>query len=123
MRTILTQSGRVAQEIRDRERVERLEGADPARMTGALTFLIGFDGDMFDTIMDAVDPEPDHSDLDLEPVCSVCDQALGIFMTRGPEWQHYRGTGPFQLNHIEILAADHDPVLVWRLPEQSGTGQ
>jgi hypothetical protein len=92
-------------------------------MMAALTFLIGFDGDMFDTIMDAVDPAPDHNDLDLEPVCSVCDQALGIFITRGPQWQHYRGTGPFRLNHIEILTADHDPVLVWRLPEQPGTGQ
>lgn len=123
MRTVLTQPGRVAQEIREQERVERLEGADPVRMQEALAFLIGYDGGTFDAIMDAVDPAPDDGDRDLEPVCSVCDQALGIFMTRGPEWQHYRGTGPFRLNHIEILTADHDPVLVWRLPEQSGTGQ
>jgi hypothetical protein len=115
MCTILTDPGHAAQRFSPQERMERLAGIDADRMQDALTFLIWFSGAIFDEIIDATEPENGDDDPEPAPFCQACGQPLGIFLKLGLEWRHYKGTGEFGLDHIEVLEADHDPILAWRI--------
>lgn len=68
-------------------------GAD--RMHDSLVFLAGYAPGVLDVILTATEPRSDDerpADSDaLEPYCSECGAAAGIFIGRGNEWLHYAG--------------------------------
>jgi len=113
--SIFRHPGRTALEFSPQERTERLAASTPRQRTEALLFLSGYAPDIFDTVLDAVEPfdETTHPDQTAEPCCTVCGERVGIFLLSGPDWRHYRGEdpgGPF-----EIYDPGHEPGVGWRL--------
>ncbi len=88
------------------------------QMAFALSFLIGFAPETFGAILDAA--EPCSGDLigpdEAEPRCAGCGARIGIFLTHGLNWQHYRGDGT-TAGDQEIFSPRHEPVISWRLLE------
>lgn len=50
---------------------------------------------------------------DLEPYCSACGAAIGIFQGHGDAWKHYRGSGT-AASPVELLDTDHELVVARR---------
>jgi hypothetical protein len=48
-----------------------------------------------------------------EPHCTSCGGAVGIFLGRANDWQHFR-TGPGDDGRVEVYDADHAPAIGWR---------
>lgn len=100
------------------DRMDRLATIPAEQMAFALAFLIGFAPATFDAILDAAEPSSD--DLvgpdEAEPRCAECDARIGIFLSHGLAWQHYRGDGT-TAGEQEIYSPGHDPVVSWRLVE------
>jgi hypothetical protein len=48
-----------------------------------------------------------------EPHCTTCGGAVGIFLGRANDWQHFR-TGPGDGSRVEVYDADHAPTIGWR---------
>jgi hypothetical protein len=115
MRSIFAYPGHATIEFGPEERAERLAAASAEQQRRALVFLSGYAPGVFDTILDAVEPEDEDAPDELEgsePCCAFCMERVGIFLHLGLDWQHYRGeeaSGPF-----EIFDPGHDPVLSWR---------
>ncbi len=90
-------------------------GAD--RMHDSLVFLAGYAPGVLDVILTATEPRSDDerpADSDaLEPYCSECGAAAGIFIGRGNEWLHYAGRP--ETADVRPYAADHEPVIGWRI--------
>ena len=95
----------------------RIEGLDADRMHDSLVFLAGYAPGVLDVILTATEPCLDderHADADaLEPFCTSCGAATGIFISRGNEWLHY--TGRPETADVQPYAADHKPVVGWRI--------
>ena len=100
------------------DRMDRLATTSVEQQAFALAFLIGFAPEIFDAILDAA--EPCSGDLigpdEAEPRCAECNARIGIFLSHGLAWQHYRGDG-ITAGEQEIFSPGHDPVVSWRLME------
>jgi hypothetical protein len=50
----------------------------------------------------------------LEPHCTSCGGAVGIFLGHASDWQHFHGGGPGEGGRAEVYDTDHAPVIGWR---------
>ena len=50
-----------------------------------------------------------------EPHCTSCGGAVGIFLGRAGDWQHFR-TGAADGGRVEVYDTDHAPAIGWRYP-------
>jgi hypothetical protein len=57
------------------------------------------------------DDDGQGDDDDLQPYCTQCDVAIGIFHGYGPGWHHWRDRGD---GGAELVAAGHAPAVAWR---------
>jgi hypothetical protein len=78
---------------------------------------------MFEMAMDAADltaadltaGEPPE-DEEPVPVCRRCEGQVGIFLSHGLAWQHFRGDGT-TAGAQEIYDPGHPADVTWRLPD------
>jgi hypothetical protein len=95
----------------------RIEALDADRMHDSLVFLAGYAPGVLDVILTATEPCLDDerpADADaLEPFCTRCGAAAGIFISRGNEWLHY--TGRPETADVQPYSTDHKPVVGWRI--------
>jgi len=95
----------------------RIEALDADRMHDSLVFLAGYAPGVLDVILTATEPCLDDerpADQDaLEPYCTKCGAAAGIFISRGNEWLHYAGRP--ETADVQPYATDHKPVVGWRI--------
>jgi hypothetical protein len=128
MSTIITQPGRHAQwdshpDAAARQRQDRLARASAEDMESALAFLSMIDPEAFEIALtatashtheirqDAAAPE----DEEPIPVCRQCGALVGIFLTHGLRWQHYRGDSVTSGTQ-EIYNPGHPAEVIWLLP-------
>jgi hypothetical protein len=96
----------------------RIEALDADQMHDSLIFLAGYAPGVLDVILTATEPRPDRERLNgddsLEPYCTACGAAVGIFISRGNEWLHYAGRP--ETADVLPYPADHEPIVGWRAP-------
>jgi hypothetical protein len=68
------------------------------QMEMALSFLSRIDPEAFEIVLNAAAPtdgdiHEDHEDEEAIPLCRRCGGLVGIFLSRGLNWQHFRGDG------------------------------
>jgi hypothetical protein len=101
MHTIFAQPGSDAHPDPDaaaRQRADRLARANAEQMEMALSFLSRIDPEAFEIVLNAAAPtdgdiHEDHEDEEAIPLCRRCGGLVGIFLSRGLNWQHFRGDG------------------------------
>jgi hypothetical protein len=88
-------------------------------METALAFLSMIDPEAFEIALTAATPAADevHEDDEAIPVCRRCGGLVGIFLSRGLQWQHFRGDGVTSGAH-EIYDPGHAAEAVWILPDE-----
>jgi hypothetical protein len=95
----------------------RIEALDPTQMHDSLVFLAGYAPGVLDVILTATEPGPGDRRQALqdalEPFCTRCGAAAGIFTSRGNEWLHYAGRP--ETANVQPYTADHAPVIGWRI--------
>ena len=95
----------------------RIEALDEDRMRDSLVFLAGYAPGVLDVILTATEPCLDADrpadDDTMEPYCTKCGAATGIFVGRGNEWQHY--TGRPETADVQPYITDHEPAIGWRI--------
>jgi hypothetical protein len=95
----------------------RIEALDADRMHDSLVFLAGYAPGVLDVILTATEPCLDDersADAEaLEPYCTRCGAAAGIFFSRGNEWLHY--TGRPETADVQPYTPDHEPAIGWRI--------
>ena len=105
------------------ERLELLAAMDEGEMRACLSWLAAQHPQTFDhalvrdrkltgALLDRLN-EADSAEDDPEPYCSACGASIGIFLTHGPDWHHYRGDGTVD-SPVELYDADHAPEVAWR---------
>jgi hypothetical protein len=125
MPPIITQPGVPAHVHPDeaaRARRDRLARATAEQADAALGYLSMIDPLMFEIVMDAADvitgaaprDEPAGDD-EAVPVCRRCGGQAGIFLDRGPDWQHFTGDGT-TAGAQEVYNPGHPVEVTWRLP-------
>jgi hypothetical protein len=95
----------------------RIEALDADRMHDSLVFLAGYAPGVLDVILTATEPclddeRPSGQDA-LEPYCTECGAAAGIFISRGNEWLHYAGRP--ETADVQPYTANHEPAIGWRI--------
>ena len=95
----------------------RIEALDVSQMHDSLVFLAGYAPGVLDVILTATEPcldeeRPAGHDA-LEPFCTECGAAAGIFIGRGNEWLHYAGRP--ETANVQPYTAGHEPVIGWRI--------
>ena len=125
MSPIITQPGAPAHVHPDeaaRKREDRLARATAEQADAALAYLSAIDPLMFEITMDAADlivgvaPRDEAAgDDEAVPVCHRCGSQVGIFLSRGPEWRHFRGDWTTS-GAQEVYDPGHLPEVTWRLP-------
>jgi hypothetical protein len=97
--------------------IARIEALDADRMHDSLVFLAGYAPGVLDVILTATEPCLDDnrlSDSDaMEPYCTQCGAAVGVFIGRGNEWLHY--TGRPETANVQSHSVDHEPAIGWRI--------
>jgi hypothetical protein len=97
-------------------RLELLGAMDGEDMRGALAFIAGFAPAAFDASLAGMlghdDEGLDEGD-DLEPYCSACGAAIGVFIGLGSAYLHFTGQGTAE-SPVELFDAGHEPVIAWR---------
>jgi hypothetical protein len=97
--------------------VARVQALDADRMRESLVFLAGYAPGVLDVILTVTEPCLDDerpADADaLEPYCTSCGAAAGIFTSRGNDWLHYAGRP--ETADVQPYAADHPPIVGWRI--------
>jgi hypothetical protein len=95
----------------------RVEALGAERMHASLVFLAGYAPGVLDVILTATEPCLDDerpSDQDaLEPYCTECGAAAGIFVSRSNEWLHYAGRP--ETANVQPYTANHELVIGWRI--------
>jgi hypothetical protein len=66
---------------------------------------------------DAGDIHDIHEDDEAVPVCRRCGGLAGIFLSRGLQWQHFRGNG-ITSGVQEIYDPGHAAEVAWFLPDE-----
>lgn len=105
------------------ERLELLGAMDPGEMSACLSWLAAMYPQAFDhslvrdrklteELLGRLSDAEDDAD-DPEPYCSACGAPVGIFLTHGRGWHHYRGEGTVD-SPVELYDADHEPAVAWR---------
>jgi hypothetical protein len=127
MSPIITQPGVPAHVHPDeaaRKRGERLSRATAEQAEAALAFLSVIDPLMFEIAMDAgaqtvggAGEEEEPEDQEPIPVCRRCAGQVGIFLDRGPAWQHFHGDGTTS-GAQEIYDPGHPAEVTWCLPDE-----
>ena len=122
MQTIIAQPGQDAHPDPDqaaRHRADRLARATTDEMETALAYLSMIDPEAFEIAFTAVTPAADeiHEDEDAIPVCRRCGGLAGIFLSRGLQWQHFRGDG-ITSGTQEIYDPGHAAEVAWISPDE-----
>jgi hypothetical protein len=93
------------------DRLDRLIFSTDEQRVIALAFLSGFAPETFEAIMDAAEPGSGELTGAEEPAprCARCNATIGIFLSHGLAWQHYRGDG-VTVGKQEIFFPGHEPV-------------
>jgi hypothetical protein len=83
----------------------------------SLVFLAGYAPGVLDVILTATEPcldadRPADDDA-MEPYCTECGAAVGIFVSHGNEWLHYAGRP--ETADVQPYASHHEPVVGWRI--------
>jgi hypothetical protein len=104
------------------ERLELLSVMYPDDMRASLAWLAGAFPHMFDfaIVRDRALAErlttqlvaEDEVDED-QPYCLTCGADVGIFISHGDAWLHYRGKGTAE-SPVELFDAAHAPDVAWR---------
>jgi hypothetical protein len=123
MHTIITQPGQDAHPDPDaaaRQRADQLAKVSSEQMEAALAYLSMIDPQAFEIALTAAIPADDqiHEDDEAIPVCRQCGGLVGIFLTRGLQWQHFRGDGVTS-GAQEIYDPGHAAEAVWILPNEN----
>ena len=121
MRSIMSEAGQSALPVPalgPHPRIDRVAAATPEQLSTALIFLSIFDADAFDHAMDVAESDDDSPGAtgEAEPVCTICDGKIGIFMERGLAWQHYTGDGT-TVGQQHIYNPGHAPAVSWHFRE------
>jgi len=122
MHTIIAQPGQGPHPDPDaaaRQRADRLARATAEQMELALSFLSRIDPEAFEIALAAADPAPDEISPDDEaiPLCRQCGSPVGIFLSRGLQWQHFRGDG-ITSGAQEIYDPGHAAEVAWISPDE-----
>jgi len=88
----LTQHAPDPHQISSVERLLRLGEYAPEQITDGMIWLSGYAPDVFDAVLDAIDPPALDAGSDPAPYCATCGADIGIFLKFGLDWRHYRGT-------------------------------
>jgi hypothetical protein len=123
MQTIIAQPGRGAYPDPDaaaRQRADRLAKATSEQMEAALGYLSMVDPEAFEIALTAAtsDAAETHEDDDAIPVCRQCGGLVGIFLSHGLQWQHFRGDGVTS-GAQEIYDPGHAAEVAWISPDES----
>ncbi len=92
-------------------RRERLGEFSPQQLAEGMIFLSGYAPEVFDAVLDAVEPCVSDGSEEPAPFCSRCGADIGIFFKFGLDWRHYRGA---TVSEIELFDPGHAPVVAWR---------
>jgi hypothetical protein len=126
MSPIITQPGAPAHVHPDeaaRQRRDRLARATAEQAEAALAYLSMIDPLMYEIAMDAADlatgaaPQDEATGDEAVPVCRRCGGQAGIFLNRGPDWQHFAGDGT-TAGAQEIYDPGHPAQVTWRLSSE-----
>jgi hypothetical protein len=130
MSTIIAQPGRYAHSGQHpdeaaRQRRDRLARATAEDMEKALAFLSVIDPEAFEIALTAAAPRADETPEDAAtpedeeplPVCRHCGAPVGIFLTHGLQWQHFRGDG-LTSGAQEIYDPGHPAEVTWLSGEE-----
>ena len=122
MHTIIAQPGQDAYPDPDsaaRQRADRLAKVTTDQMESALAYLSMIDPEAFVIAFTAVTTGIDeiHEDDEAIPVCRRCGGQVGIFLSRGLQWQHFRGDG-ITSGAQEIYDPGHAAEVAWILPDE-----
>jgi hypothetical protein len=122
MHTIIAQSGQDAHPDPDaaaRQCADRLASATAGQMEAALAYLSMIDPEAFEIALTAAAPDDGdiHEDDEAAPVCRRCGGLAGIFLSRGLQWQHFRGDG-ITSGAQEIYDPGHAAEVAWILPDE-----
>jgi hypothetical protein len=89
-------------------------------METALAFLNMIDPEAFEIALNAAIPDAGdihEDDEDAIPVCRRCGGLVGIFLSRGLNWQHFRGDGVTS-GAQQIYDPGHPAEVDWILPDE-----
>jgi hypothetical protein len=121
MHTIIAQPGQDAHPDPDaaRQCADRLARVTADQMEMALSFLSRIDPEAFEIALNAATPDADQSREDDEaiPVCRRCGGLVGIFLSHGLNWQHFRGDGVTS-GAQEIYDPGHAAEATWISPDE-----
>jgi hypothetical protein len=122
MQTIIAQPGQDAHPDPDaaaRQRADRLARATADQMEVALAYLSMIDPEAFEIALAAATSAADEirEDDDAIPLCRRCGGLVGIFLSRGLQWQHFRGDGVTS-GAQEIYDPGHAAEVAWILPDE-----
>jgi hypothetical protein len=84
-------------------------------MEAALAYLSMIDPEAFEIAFTAATPDADEIPEEDEaiPVCRRCGGLVGIFLSRGLRWRHFRGDGVTS-GAQQIYDPGHAAEVVWR---------
>jgi len=122
MHTIIAQPGQDAHPDPDaaaRQRADRLAKASSEQMEAALAYLSMIDPEAFEIALTAATTAAGdiHEDDEAIPVCRRCGGLAGIFLSRGLQWQHFRGDG-ITSGAQQIYDPGHAVEIAWILPDE-----
>jgi hypothetical protein len=123
MQTIIAQPGQNAHPDPDsaaRQRADRLARATSEQMETALAYLSMIDSEAFEIALTAVTTAADdiHEDDEAVPVCRRCGGLVGIFLSHGLQWQHFRGDGVTS-GAQQIYDPGHTAEVAWISPDEA----
>jgi hypothetical protein len=101
---------------RVRRDLARIAALDPEQPPLALAFLAGYYPAVFEAVLEAVEP-CDTPSVDetpaQEPFCVKCGAPVGVFLSHGRGYRHYRGVLT-ATSKPRPYKTDHAPVVGWR---------
>jgi hypothetical protein len=122
MHTIIARPGPDANPDPDaaaQQRADRLARATTDQMEMALAFLSMINPEAFEIALNAAAPADGdlHEDEEAIPLCRQCGGLVGIFLSRGLNWQHFRGDG-VTAGTQQIYDPGHSAEVAWILPDE-----
>jgi hypothetical protein len=117
MDTSVSNSGPSPLAVEARIRIERLSTFSSDQLTDGMMWLAGYAPEVFDAVLDAVEPFTFGGAEEPAPKCGVCGADIGIFLKFGLDWRHYREGAA--LGTAEIFDPGHPAELLWRVPDSS----